>query len=408
MDSPPDLDILCKVVDNFGDIGVVYRLAKSLSQLPEAPRIRLIVDKLDAFAALAPSVHVKASFQTVYGWDIYPWSGAGVAEARRAFTLRPARIIIECFACGRPDWLEELIFDPQAEASLIVDLEHLTAEAYAEEFHRLPSLTRSSTVRKAMFFPGFSPKTGGLLMDRDFLLSLERAGSDPGRTGLRRELLAGLPAPLEEVAEPDRGARPALEERFWISVFGYERDYGRAVADLAAFGRERPLLALAAAGKSQACFRGAWEEAGRPFPLLGLPFLPQETWDSLVAACDFSIVRGEDSWSRAALSGRPFLWQAYPQEGRHQLVKVQAFLDRLRPYVAAPGGTGGAFPALEALYLAFNDRESDGSGERGGERLLPVLEAYSEILPGFRAFSASLAGNPDLAVNLVTFLHEIV
>ena len=389
-----DLDILCRVVDNFGDIGVAYRLARSLSELPDPPRLRLVVDDLRAFASLDPAIDPEATAQVVHGWDIFTWADPGAGVARAAFAARPATIVIECFACGRPDWLEELIFDPQAEGCFIVDLEHLSAEAYAEDFHRLPSLTRSWNVRKAIFLPGFSPGTGGLLLDRDFALARARARGGPDRAPLRSELLSLLGPSV-------RGA----EERFWICVFGYERDYRRIVADIAAYGESVPLLVIAAAGKSQDCFVRAWEEAARPFPLLSPPFLPQEVWDTLLLACDFSIVRGEDSWSRAALSGRPFLWQAYPQEGRQQLVKVRAFLDRMAPHFATQGE---AFSRIESLFLAFNDRDRDGAVIGGEEELLPALEAYSGLLLGFEAFSSSLSANPGLAPGLVTFLREIV
>jgi uncharacterized repeat protein (TIGR03837 family) len=401
-----DIDILCKVVDNFGDIGVACRLARALSELPEPPRLRLVVDDLGAFSALDPAVDTRAPNQLVHGWEIHPWKGSGVAEALRVFRARPPRIVIECFACGRPDWLEELLFDPEGQGCFIVDLEHLTAEPWAEDFHRLPSLTRSKAVRKAIFLPGFAEGTGGLILDSSFARSRERAVAGPGRLALRRELLAAMAAGGAGRVGGDGGedggpARP--EEAFWLGVFSYERDYGRIVADLAAFGRGRSLLVLAAAGRSQGCLLEAWSRAGKPFGLVTLPFLPQELWDSLLLACDFSIVRGEDSWSRAALSGRPFLWQAYPQEGRHHLVKVRAFLEALRPFLPE-----ASFAALEALYLAFNDRERDWSGERGEEELLPVLEDHPGLLLGFSAFSASAAGRGDLAANLLTFLAEIV
>ncbi|MGA2546487.1 MAG: elongation factor P maturation arginine rhamnosyltransferase EarP [Rectinemataceae bacterium] len=396
-----DIDILCKVVDNYGDIGVAYRLARSLSELPVPPRLRMVVDDLSAFAALDPAVDPDADRQWAQGWEVFRWAGPGTGEAGDAFRSRRPRIVVECFACGRPDWLEDILFDPKAvEGCLIVDLEHLTAEAYAEEFHRMPSLTRSPLVRKAMFLPGFGPGTGGLILDGSFARARARASSDAGRAGLRGEAFARLGA----IAA---GEVSGAADRFWICVFGYERDYSRIVADMAAFdgagGEGRPILALVAAGKSQDCFLRAWTDAGRPFPALALPFLPQEAWDELIAASDFSIVRGEDSWSRAALSGRPFLWQAYPQAGRHQLIKIRAFLDLLRPHFDR-----GAFSALEALFLAFNDRERDGIDESGEERLLPVLELYSALLRGFRAFSSSLEENADLAAGLVTFLREIV
>jgi len=392
-----DIDILCKVVDNYGDIGFAYRLARGLSEAPDPPRLRLVVDDLAAFAALEPAVDPRADVQELRGWTLARWDAPC-----ESFRSRRPRILLECFACGRPEWLEALIFDPGDEGGcLIIDVEHLSAEKYAEEFHRMPSLTRSPRVRKALFLPGFSPGTGGLIQDLGFVEALRRAGEERGRSGLRREILGRLPP-----SEPRTGLAGA-EEGFWACVFSYPRDYERVVADLAAFelAREsgRQVLALVAPGGSGDCFRRAWEASGRPFSALFLPFLPQEDWDRLLAASDFAIVRGEDSWARACLGGRPFLWQAYPQEGRHHLMKVEAFLGRLRPYFAP-----GDFSALEALYRSFNDRSSDGEGERGEESLLPVLMRYRELLGGFAAFSASVRNIGDLVAGLLTFLGDFV
>lgn len=466
-----DIVLLCKVVDNFGDIGVVYRLSRSLSELPEPPTLHLVVDDLEAFRALDPEVDASADFQLLHGWKIYRWGGAKAAaeKASAAFRAHPPEVILECFACGRPDWLEALLFEQllfeQPELSergcLLVDLEFLTAEAYAEEFHKMPSLTRSSRVRKVMFLPGFTPKTGGLILDKSFMSARSRAASREGRVELRRELLSGLRRGLSRGPAAATGARalpPDAAGRFWACVFTYERDYAPIVADLAAFAegrwetaegprettesprgmtegpretteslrktaegpREttgsrrvavdechfaapRPLLAISAAGKSQACFHAAWEAAGRPFPLLELPFLPQENWDRFLLASDFSIVRGEDSWSRAALSGRPFLWQAYPQAERYQMVKVEAFLEALRPRFGPL-----SFAELARSYRDLNDRDADGPETRGRESILPLLKALSELEAGFGAFSAALASGPGLAANLMTFLREIV
>jgi uncharacterized repeat protein (TIGR03837 family) len=390
------IDLLCKVVDNYGDIGVVYRLARALSGLPDPPRLRLLVDDLAAFASLDPSVDPLADYQSVHGWELFGWKPSAAALA--AFGAVPPRFVVECFACGRPDCLEAILFDPAAGRSLIVDLEHLTAEAYADEFHRMPSLTRSAIVRKAMFLPGFTAGTGGLIMDPPFAAARERGSRDAGRGAMKGELLARLGA-----AAAPAGLPPDASERFWVSVFSYERDYSRVVADLAAFHARTPILALAAAGRSQACFLDAWARAGKPFPALELPFLPQEAWDEALLACDFSIVRGEDTWARAALSGRPFLWQAYPQEGRHHMVKVRAFLDRLRPYSRPED-----FAVVEDLFLAFNDRDRDEAGTSGTELLLPVLERMAGLLGGFKAFSDDLAAHGDLAAHLLTFLGEML
>ena len=408
--GPVDIVLLCKVVDNFGDIGVVYRLARALSELLDPPDLRLVVDDLEAFRSLEPLVDAGLDYQSVRGWEVFRWRETEAAE--KAFRAKPPSVVIECFACGRPDWLEALLFDaplfddPQISARdcLLVDLEYLTAEAYAEDFHRMPSLTRSATVHKAMFLPGFTAKTGGLILDKSFMSSRARATSLEGRLELRRELLSGA------LAASARALPPDAAERFWTCVFTYERDYSSIVADLAAFaegrtmgGRPcvapRPILVLAAAGKSQACFSSAWERAGRPFPLLELPFLPQESWDRFLLASDFSIVRGEDSWSRGALAGRPFLWQAYPQDERYQMVKVEAFLERLRPHFDA-----SAFAPLAAAYRALNDRDRDTPATAGDESVLPLLEASSSLADGFRDFADSIISLGNLAERLVATL----
>ena len=105
-----DLDILCKVVDNFGALAFAYRLARSLSEQPDPPRLRLVVDDLAAFAALEPAVDPSAACQRVRGCDVYRWGGEGEAEganaeAASAFRARRPSVVLECFACGRPDWL---------------------------------------------------------------------------------------------------------------------------------------------------------------------------------------------------------------------------------------------------------------------------------------------------------------
>lgn len=368
------LDILCKVVDNYGDIGVVYRLARALSELPETPRLRLIVDDLAAFSLLEPTVDPACPTQSVRGWTVLSWHGpesGSEAGYCTAYAGDPATEVIECFACGRPDWLEAMLFNPDDPAvKTIVNLEYLTAEDYAGDFHKMPSLTRSSRVRKHLFLPGFTTATGGLILDEAFMRAR---------------------------------ARYAPAERFRILVFGYERDYTRVVEDIAAFNRERPVQVFLASGKSQNCFLAAWERAGRPFYAEPLPFLRQEAWDELLASCDFLIVRGEDSMSRAALSGRPFLWQAYPQDGAHQLVKVQALLNRLRPYFSAT-----EFKTVESAFLAFNDRLADSPDLVGEECILPLLHNEAGLAGGFAAFSEALVANGNLAASLMTFLREIV
>ena len=394
------IDILCKVVDNFGDIGFVYRLAKALSAADPRLGIRLHVDDLGAFHSLRPEVDPDKDVQELMGWTLLRWDSVweGLAEA-------PPSFVLECFGCGRPDRFEELLFDgSRGDSRWILNLEHLSAEPWVEDFHRLPSLTRSSLVKKAFFMPGFTAKTGGLVIDPAFRAAREAwlegqspalGGQSPKPEGQspRLVLAAGAGLPL----------RPEDADRFWVTVFSYEHAYGSIVRDLAAFNHDCPLLVLLAPGRSHASFREAYDAAGRPFPLLDLPFRPQETWDEVLLASDFLIVRGEESLARAVLAGRPFLWHAYLQKDRHQLVKVEALLDLLEPNFAPT-----SFEELRRVSLAFNDRLADSSEAGGAEELLPLLRSLPSLEPGFRAFSDSVFALGDLGVHLLTYIREIV
>ncbi|MFX4404720.1 elongation factor P maturation arginine rhamnosyltransferase EarP, partial [Acinetobacter baumannii] len=65
-------DIFCCVVDNYGDIGVCWRLARQLTQ-EHGHTVRLWVDDLRAFEKLCPAVDVAAEAQRVSGVDIRHW-----------------------------------------------------------------------------------------------------------------------------------------------------------------------------------------------------------------------------------------------------------------------------------------------------------------------------------------------
>ena len=51
-----NITILCDVIDNFGDIGVAYRLAKSLTELDPALKLTLVCSNLESFASMNPEV----------------------------------------------------------------------------------------------------------------------------------------------------------------------------------------------------------------------------------------------------------------------------------------------------------------------------------------------------------------
>ena len=155
--------ILCKVVDNFGDIGVVYRLARALSDIRPSLELTLVVSNLDSFNKMASQIDPKKRIQDFHyrnsTWKILDWNleiedGKWKMENDIIKTEKTSpstefsdnqnskfsifnfqfSVILECFQCGRPDWLENLLFsDDFTKPVQILNIDYLTAEDYAEE-----------------------------------------------------------------------------------------------------------------------------------------------------------------------------------------------------------------------------------------------------------------------------------
>jgi uncharacterized repeat protein (TIGR03837 family) len=126
-----------------------------------------------------------------------------------------------------------------------------------------------------------------------------------------------------------------------------------------------------------------------------LPFLSQDDYDRVLWACDWNFVRGEDSFVRAQLAARPFVWQAYPQAADAHRFKVEAFLSR---YCASAEPGYGA--DLGRLWAAWN-----GLAPEAG--LAPAWTACAgQGLEDALRWAERLEKPGDLAGNLAKFCGE--
>ncbi|MCR5290162.1 MAG: elongation factor P maturation arginine rhamnosyltransferase EarP [Treponema sp.] len=382
-----DITLLCKVVDNYGDIGFVYRLTRALSQLHKDFSLRLIVDDLAAFASLAPEIHVHDACQ-IYRLDddrvvtVYDWNDRCVCS--NAFRQDPPQVILECFQCGRPDWLETLLFDEGFDSTVhIINIDYLTAEPYADEFHKLASLTRSAKVKKTNFMPGFTDKTGGLTLDEPFVHHLHDT----------QAALAKVAQVVPEVLQAKQKG-----ERI-VVVFSYERDFVPVVQTLSQVHEKQPLHVFVAAGRGRKSFESAYSTCKASFPLTTLPFMQQEDWDALLCISDFSFVRGEDSLSRACLVPVPYIWHAYPQDDEYQQVKVQALLHRMQPFFDAV-----VYEILEEYWLLYNHMRD--TSKRQQVLLQSLFDNYDSLRQGFAAFSSFVLSHGNLAEHLYEYIIE--
>ncbi|MBQ1832762.1 MAG: elongation factor P maturation arginine rhamnosyltransferase EarP [Treponema sp.] len=412
--------ILCKVVDNYGDIGFVYRLSRSLSEKYPDSELSLVVSNLASFSAMAPKIK-EVPYQKYNGWNILDWNAS--SECKSFFTENPAPLILECFQCGRPEWLDEILFDKnRTETVQIVNIEYLTAETWADDFHLLKSGTRSALVKKINFMPGFTEKTGGLVLDKEFMESL----------GNKKSALEKLRSGIVESSGNDTAEKIISyfsenqdgKKYFNITVFAYEKNLEPLVSALSDFQTEQrkkapdfSLNVFAANGLSFKSFSGAWEKYGKPFCMTPLPYMNQSAWDALLVLCDFNFIRGEDSFSRACLSGKPFIWNAYVQDEEFQIVKVRAFIDLIKKFFMEEK-LEKEFEDFNDAMLLYNKTENFNPGNEAAEAfvifngenekdaLKKTLSDFNASKRAFENFSRNLIGNGCISDGLKMFFQD--
>ena len=343
-------DIFCKVIDNFGDIGVSWRLAADLASCGQ--RVRLWTDDASALAWMAPD--------GCDGVEVLSWPAMLDAADLAKLKLAPCDVMVEAFGCNiAPEFIAYCAHQTCATAlkPLWINLEYLSAEAYVERCHTLPSLVSNGPGAgwtKWFFYPGFTAKTGGLLRETGLLLrqnAFDRAGwlashsIDAGERALV-SLFCYEPPALKRLLR--QFARCGLHGRSVHLLVANGRPAGAVKAALQILGSEVPEWPATAAIDVKG---SKYDEIGlqrnpQDNSLLSISYLPlltQREFDELLWTCELNFVRGEDSVVRAIWAGKPFVWQIYPQDDGAHSAKLDAFLDAL-----------AATPAVRALHQLWN------------------------------------------------------
>ncbi len=351
MQASAPWDLFCRVVDNYGDIGVCWRLAADLAARGQP--VRLWIDDASALAWMAP--------QGAAGVSVLPWSNEVSA-------LTPGEVVIEAFGCDPPARFVALMARRQP-PPLWINLEYLSAEGYVARCHGLPSPQQGgpgSGLTKHFFYPGFVHGTGGLIREPN--LADARAAFDAS------DWLRSLGVPVR------------AGERI-VSLFCYpEAPFESLARSLA----DAPTLILLTPGAAQTAARALQPPAPglRCHPL---PWLAQTDYDHLLWACDLNFVRGEDSLVRALWAGAPFVWQIYPQhDGAHD-AKLEAFLA-----LFLQGAEARLCADVRALWRAWN-------GLAPWPGRWPDARAWADQA---RHFRAKLLAQPDLVSQLLGFVRE--
>lgn len=380
MPSKTSIHLFCRVVDNFGDIGVSWRLARQL-QVEHEFEVTLWVDHLPSFARICRNLNPELARQSVEGVDVRHWS----SDLERAGPVDVGDVVVEAFGCALPSpYLLAMAARPIK--PVWINLEYLSAEVWVEGCHAMQSVHPSLPLIKYFFFPGFTSRTGGLLMEADLPRARSAFAADTNAATAFLHALGCSPAP------------GALR----VSLFCYPDAPVATLLHLLE-ADERPSFCMVPEGvatEAVSAFLGKAAAAGASvtrgsLTLRVIPFLDQSEYDPLLWSCDLNFVRGEDSAVRAQWAERPFVWQIYPQDELAHLVKLRAFLMRMCAGMSPP-----ASEALHNVFLAWS-----GVGE-----FAQAWPAFRDVLPDLQAeashWATLLRRNGDLAANLARFVRK--
>lgn len=371
----PDWDIFCTVIDNFGDIGVCWRLARQLAAEHDC-RVRLWVDDLQVFQPLCPQLDPQLPIQQILGIEVRRWEISFP-------DVTPGKVVVEAFACNIPERFVAAMARCEPRPAWI-NLEYLSAENWVAGCHALPSPHPRLPLTKYFFFPGFTRDTGGLLRENDLLVRRQAFENSPDRQAeFWREL--GFSAPRADALR--------------ISLFTYENpsvcDLLRAweagaqpVCCLIPVSRLRPAVE---AFCGQALHAGDTVRRGA-LEIRIVPFVEQSRYDQLLWLCDLNFVRGEDSFVRAQWAARPMVWHIYPQQEDAHLVKLDAFLD-----LYCAGLPAAITLIVRKFWQAWNTGQLTSGQWRELSDTLPTLREHAA------GWAKQLADQEDLSSALVRF-----
>ena len=341
------IDIFCQVIDNYGDVGVAYRLAREFKRVYPNKKLRFVINQIEELNLIRKSEDI----------EIILYKDISKIE-------NSADLIIESFGCEIP---KEYMDKALKNAKLIINLEYFSAEKWVDDFHLQESFL-GGNLKKYFFIPGLSEKSGGILLDNEFL---ER----------KKKVEANKEYYLEKFE---------IKEKYDLigSVFSYEKNFDSLIEELKKLGKKIILLILSE--KTQKNFIKYFDNGNNydKIKFVKLPFFSYDKYEELLALCDFNLVRGEDSFVRALLLGKPFLWHIYPQDENTHIKKLESFLEK---YCSNN-------KELKQTFINYNINKDDFSY---------FFKNFKEIEKYNKNYANYLIKNCNLMEKLINFIENI-
>ena len=381
------LDIFCEIIDNYGDIGVVYRTAKELQKIFPKSKIRAFLNKLDEFKKINSQV-LDLPSQNIDGIEYITFDYL----RDNANELLTAQVIIEAFGCQIPKEYMEIAYD---NSELLINLEYLSAEDWIEDFHLQSSPLGRGKLKKVFFMPGFTEKSGGVIADSNYLERIQRVLEN--KEFYEKKYLSDI---------EDR------ENKIIGTLFSYEKNFTPLLEDLKKLDKDVVILAMGE--KTQDSLRKIFKNFSiedfrnslkyGKIEIRFLNFLNQEEYEELINIVDFNFVRGEDSFIRAVLTGKPYMWHIYCQEEYAHMDKIEGFLDKYRRVIENFSDEDFLLN-MEKFFKDYNFRKEN-SLELGKESYLYFFENLAKIEKYNTIFRDFLIQKCNLINKLKDFIEK--
>ena len=359
-------DIFCRVIDNFGDAGVCWRLATDLAT--RGQRVRLFIDQPDILTKLV------GNFSASHLIEVQSWPG----DQERFSVHDFADVVIEAFACDIPPAYVDAMNAANKHVAWI-NLEYLTAETWVESHHGMPSPHPRYALTKHFYFPGFTSSTGGLLREPELTTLLQSS-------------------------EAIQITNPAVPIKLFL--FSYEQPaIGHWLKSIQNGNIATTLGVTPCPAKIQIenWLNSQTDHGNLCFEYL--EFVAQHEFDALIGRFDVLFVRGEDSFVRAQWAGKPLIWHIYPQEEDAHLVKLKAFYDRYLDQ-------GALSPTLRSIFwefvLAWNSTHTHKSWDTLAELWPLLMVSMPALHENARVWRKRLLAQPDLVTQLRDFVSHLV
>lgn len=383
--------IFCKVIDNYGDFGVCFRLAKQLvSEFNK--QVILWVDNeniLQKFLLVNNKEIQQINAEHNQNLIFKIWTKFNVINSLNSLNNNDFlnnSIIIEAFCCDLDCELLDYI-NNENNKTILISLDYFGLEKWILDCHLLPSfLNYYKHIKKYFFFPSYLPNSGGLIREKC----------------IKKYIKKNIQNLVENI------------QTFKISLFFYQQPqllltFINAINYIAK--KHKINIEINFCDLSNDNLNTVQNYNFDSLVKCNfIHFLSQNDYDNLLQNCHLNFVRGEDSLIRAFWSNNLFIWQIYQQQNDIHLQKLNDFLNY---YFSITNFDTNLQTNLQNLFLFWNKnnynnyQNSENNTIFFADLLLNIIKNYANIFAKNQSWLNFLNNQNSLCYNLTNFIDNL-